>query len=776
MPGIRVEGEGHKKCLLALVGEAPGAEEEIQGRPFVGTSGNILNTKLHLVGISRQECYITNLVKYRPPGNNFSIYWNGKSPTVQLLDARDELLKELDQLETNLIVALGANALWALTGKHQIGKWRGSTLSLVLPSGKSVKVIGTYHPAALAREWVLGATMQYDLKKALREAGSTDFTKIDRNLLIAPTFNDILTYLSERRARAFDIETTYTNIVCCSVAYSPKLSMSIPTTKEYWGSFSRLREVLLAIHHNLTMPGYTNIGQNMTFDIQYLVKGFGILPEKPWFDTMIAQHSCYLELPKSLNYLASIYTNEVYYKDDLKTWQAGMADNELLWRYNAMDSAVTFECRNELELEMEDLCVKHTFDYMMELLEPLLYMMLRGVKLDFNIIENYKAVYSKSLKEKETRFTSSFGGINPRSSKQVAKLAYEQLGLTPVMKKGKITTDKKAIEKLAIKSPEIAEIVGIRADGKMISTYIDVKVDPIDKRLRCSYNSAVANTGRLSSSESVFGYGNNLQNWPKKIRNMVVPEEGMMFTEADLKGAEAMIVAYLSEDPFLIRLFEKGEIEPKEGMRFTNVHTFTGYLIWGYDEQFIKDNKKKCDEERKDTESYYFKAKKTRHSANYRGSWVTVSEELRVPAAEAKNILFRFNNASPNLIRWHREIEDEVRRTRTLITPLGRKRIFFERWGPGLLRQATAFKPQETVAQILNLGLINIYEFLCSRYKDINIALQVHDSVLLEHPTEMKDFVHEKLKELMRVNLTIKGRTFYIPIDIKSGFNWRDLE
>ena len=785
MPPI-VPPEGPKECKLAFIGEAPGADEEIEGRPFCGMAGDTLNQKLHLVSIARRECYLTNIFKIRPyhfwdelgrkgkDKNDFSVFWRGEIPCAQLVNARDELLRELEDIKCNVFVALGANALWALTGERKIGKWRGSILETTLPSGRKVKVIGTYHPSAVNHQWTLGATMAFDLTKADAQSKFPELILPERNLMIGPTAGDVVNYIDKTdwsQGVSFDIETSPFNIECVAIAPSPHEALCIPTTPNYWGGYQHLKNILEGLSHVLTTKGYPKIGQNVSFDIQYLTRFFAIMPGPPsdWFDTMLAQHSCYSELLKGLDYLCSIYTNERYYKDDLKIWRArDMTDMELLWTYNCKDAVVTFECKYELEKEMEDLGTRATYDYMMELLEPLVCNMLRGARVDPVVIAQHRKEYQERLDEREARFEKQFPGVNPHSPKQVMDLAYKTLKIKPLTKKGKPTADKKAIEKLGIVNPHLKEVVGIRHDAYVLSHYINVPLqDAIDGRMRCSINPAGAETGRLSSSKGIFNSGTNLYNWPKKVRNIIVPEEGMVFTEADLKGAEAMIVAYLSEDPMLIKLFEEGK----------NIHTYTATNILWTDktEADIKADKVLCEDENRDTESLYHKAKKTRHSGNYKGTWVTLSQELKVPAAEAKIYLRRFNELSPNLGRWHYETEQKIKRDRTLITPLGRKRIFFGRWGNDLFREAIAYVPQETVAHILNLGWIKVYKELCSHPK-VNVINQVYDSILLEHPPEMTQEIHERLPKLMRVDLKIKGREFFIPVELKTGPNWRDME
>jgi DNA polymerase-1 len=753
---------------MALIGEAPGAEEEIQGRPFVGTAGNILNLKLHKIGVSRQQCYITNVVKVRPTGNDFSVFWKGTRPKPELWEWRNKLLEELDELQTNIFVPLGSNALWALTGQTKIGKYRGSIMSCTLPSGRVVKVIGTYHPAAVAREWKLGAIMIFDLTKALKESASPEINLPNRNLIIAPTLGDTINYLSlipNSSAFSYDIETSYSGIECISFSYFPESAISIPTTIKYWGSLSIIRSVIELINGALINNNVIKVGQNISFDIQYLMRVFNILPSKPWADTMIMSHSCYSELPKALDFLTSIYTNEPYYKDDLKLWRTGETTDETLWRYNAKDAAVTLECYYELLNEMDELNVRGTYDFMMELLEPLLFMMVKGVRVDTKKIEEYKKTFLVRLSKSEGLFKQKYGDINVNSPKQLMGLV-DKLGLKCPTKDGKPTTNKEAIEKLAIKSPEFKEVLGVRESRKLISTYLESEVDAETGRWHCSFNSTGTETYRLSSSEGVFKTGGNMQNIPTPIRDIVIPDDSMIFTNADLIGAEAMIVAYITNDPLLINLFQEGK----------NIHIFTANMIWGLSEEEVKDDKDKCESGNRHTESKYFKAKRIRHSGNYLASWMSLMHQLKIPAYEAKKLLQKFYDASPNLVKWHYEIADKLKRDRTIVTPTGRKRIFFGRYSSELIRQVVAFIPQETVVTVLNQGIINIYNTLCKEYRDVEVLLQVHDSVLIQHSPDKVDYIHKRLKELMKVDLTINGRTFYIPVEIKSGYNWRDLK
>ncbi len=152
-----VFGEGNPHSPVVFVGEAPGEEEDQQKRPFVGRAGRYLNQKLEDVGLRREEIYITNVVKSRPPGN--------RKPTAkEMQTCLPYLRKEIDIINPRLIVCLGATALEGILGKSlSITKHRGAFFDY--PYDRRIKVFLTYHPAYILRN--PGAEKEFveDLKR-----------------------------------------------------------------------------------------------------------------------------------------------------------------------------------------------------------------------------------------------------------------------------------------------------------------------------------------------------------------------------------------------------------------------------------------------------------------------------------------------------------------------------------------------------------------------------------------------------------------------------------
>ena len=135
-----VFGEGDPDAKLMIVGEAPGEEEDLSGRPFVGRAGQLLDKILESVGIGRDEIYITNIVKFRPPGN--------RNPTQAEIDASLPVLHEQIRLVAPQVIATLGNVptQWFLGTKEGITRTHGTW-----HEWHGIRVFPLYHPAYLLR-------------------------------------------------------------------------------------------------------------------------------------------------------------------------------------------------------------------------------------------------------------------------------------------------------------------------------------------------------------------------------------------------------------------------------------------------------------------------------------------------------------------------------------------------------------------------------------------------------------------------------------------------
>jgi DNA polymerase len=183
-----------KPPLLALIGEAPGADEIKLGRPFVGKAGQLLDRALAATGIDRDRCLIANVFRYRPPDNKVGHFFASRRRALAENDPIDETWGRLgaefcrtrfaDELEALsrvlrrsaplVVVALGRTPLWALTGLNGITALRGQVLANRL---SDAPVIATFHPSFVARQNSIGpeteATFRADLAMAREMAGAS---------------------------------------------------------------------------------------------------------------------------------------------------------------------------------------------------------------------------------------------------------------------------------------------------------------------------------------------------------------------------------------------------------------------------------------------------------------------------------------------------------------------------------------------------------------------------------------------------------------------------
>lgn len=163
-----VFGDGDPEARLMFVGEGPGADEDAQGLPFVGRAGQLLNNMIGAMGLKREQVYIANVVKCRPPQN--------RTPEPDEANTCSPFLfRQIDVIQPEVIVALGATAATYLLGQRQpLAGLRGR-----VHSWRGAKLIVTYHPAFLLRDPRQKKEAWADLQIAMRELGLKVPTKAD---------------------------------------------------------------------------------------------------------------------------------------------------------------------------------------------------------------------------------------------------------------------------------------------------------------------------------------------------------------------------------------------------------------------------------------------------------------------------------------------------------------------------------------------------------------------------------------------------------------------
>ncbi len=333
---------------LVILGEAPGADEEKVGIPFVGAAGKQLSESMAQAGLDRREWHILNTFLQRPPNNDLSHPdWTlnktefkkeyGYVPSGAPLKKRflrpehqwqvAELHQRLAALRPDLILAMGATALWALTGESAISQWRGNFFAS--PFGRA---IATLHPASVLYQYSNMPLLWADLSKTRLWLSGELPPPLKRRLWVNPTFAEIEAVYNRFRFRrvnrrdpmGVDIETApglgqITMVgfgfadegICIPIwnkhAYKEELQNYWPTAEEETKAWRWIKAFCDLSHFKVM--------QNGLYDSQYFLDAPIQIRLKNWRDdTAVLQHSYQPELPKALGTLSSLYLNEPSWK------------------------------------------------------------------------------------------------------------------------------------------------------------------------------------------------------------------------------------------------------------------------------------------------------------------------------------------------------------------------------------------------------------------------------------------------------------------------------
>jgi DNA polymerase-1 len=742
--------------LLALVGEAPGQKEELEGKPFVGNAGFLLDQMLAAVGISRHECFITNVANTRPPRNDFSVYYSDSKrtkPTLELLDHRKRLKQELYRVMPRVVVALGEEALKATANVVGITSFRGCIIECTIQCHPA-RVMPTYHPAYILRMYSDRPVVELDLKKAMRQA-RTPF-KPQMKFQLEPSYAEVMEFFEQQRSPvAVDIESIGPCTRSIGFAWSDTEAINIPLIWQGSHCWPSEKEgmILQSLNNYLGDRRIQKYLQNGPYDTTIIANELGIHVDGIVLDTMYAQHLLYPELPKGLDFQSSVYT------DFPKYWgHKDQGQDRPNAKYNCYDCCATFIAAQR---QLEELCERDLIGFYNDRVHPTIWaltrMQNRGIKVDEESRAKVKVETQAKLDKAEATLLELVGHeVNPYSPKQVKELVYDEWKL-PVQRKPKtktVTTDDDALRSLARKFPQygapLRTILTCRQTRKLISTYIDCRLD--SGRARTSYG--LTKTGRISSSATWDGYGGNLQNIPRgDFRRLYVADEGKVLIKADLSQAEYMVFCWHAPVPEYIH-------EYTTNPNF-DVHRLHASRIFDLAEEAV-------------TKESRYNAKQGVYAGNYGIGPLKLSRMHDMDFRLAKDIIEGYKRIRPELELWWRRIEDEIKTTRTLTNPLGRERIFLGRIDSALFRAAYDWICQSTVADLINQALVTLDE------AGYECLLQVHDELVVQvenDPLAIAQGVKD-VRNAMEIPVKFPNIDvpMVIPAEIAVGPNWYDVK
>lgn len=780
-----VRGIGSVSPNLMIIGEAPGKYEDEQGIPFVGPTGKILDDCLFKAGIRRSDCYITNVVKYRPPLNDLKKL---HLINIDIGQSMQELWDdEINKLHPNCILAIGDLALQAVCDCSGITNYRGSILSA---RDGITKVVPTIHPAALfshgGEESKGGLSYTYlklieaDIIRAAEESLTKSIILPERTLSVCHNSLELYRFFREYEKldkAAVDIESINCVPVCVGFAFNKNHAISVPLLKQIGTAKltdmgdNELDECWRMIDKELRRCRL--IGHNYMYD-EYKLGLIGFECPNVYSDTLIKTRVIFPELPdKRLCVVSSLWTREPYYKDDGKEFKLGKARIDNLLIYNARDCAVEFEVDETQEEDLLNLQEKYQvplydyyYKYMMKKHKFYLKLQMTGKKVDLACQKELKIKYTKMQAVVHEKLTANIGDdVNVKSYPQVYNLLYNIMKFK--FRKKDPTSEDSIVALMGnckdkVKKEILSDVLEERRIRDQKSRQISFSPD-YDGRCKSAYNISATETCRSSTGilkkplrpkkigladHTISAHGR----LGKDIKSMFIADKGMVIIQVDSSQAEPRVVAVLSEDWELLEAFEKS----------VDIHRRTAGLIFGYTSRLelsaefqhpIVDKLPKDGPER-------YTGKTTRNAGNYdmkkhtfMTTFNTNAQKYEIPMDisewRAGQMLDIFHAASPKIkSKFHADIKDAIDSSRVIIDPIGGVRIFNGRMDDSLYQEAYANIPQRTVAHVVQGAAIAIDEELNG---DTNImwAEEKHDALCLQAPENNWEVYARMMKKHM---------------------------
>jgi DNA polymerase-1 len=586
------------------------------------------------------------------------------------------------------------------------------------------------------------------------------------------SYEDWLARLRKTGRFAFDTETSsldahQAEIVGLSFAIDTGEAAYVPLAHRYPGVPEQLDRdaALAAIRPLLEDESLAKIGQHGKYDMHVLAN-HGIAMRGYRHDTMLAsyvwnstatRHDMDSLAQKYLGY-ATIKYEDVAGKG---AKQIGFADVDLdrATDYAAEDADVTLRLHEVLQAKLVTVpALKRVYDEIeMPLVPVLARMEACGIRIDAQRLREQTQQLKRRMHEITTRAHELVGhGFSLDSPKQLQVVLYEELKL-PVLAKtptGQPSTNEDAISDLAEQHELPRLILDYRAAAKLANTYTEKlpeQINPRTGRVHTSFHQAIAQTGRLSSTDP------NLQNIPirtedgRRIRAAFVPESGFVLLAADYSQIELRIMAHLSEDEGLLRAFRDG----------LDVHRATAAEVFGVDPDQVSGDQRRA-------------AKAINFGLMYGMSAFGLAKQIGVGRGEAQDYVNRYFNRYPGVRAFMDRIREQAKRDGYVETVFGRRLYLNEIHSRNAAQRAGAERAainapmQGTAADIIKRAMLAVDAWLGDR-DDARMLLQVHDELVFEVRPEAVEDLTNGLRERMMGAAELR-----VPLEvgIGAGANW----
>ena len=798
-----VNGRGRPQAKIAVVGQAPGREEDTKARPFIGPAGKTLNNWLRAAGFHpERDVYYLNATRCIGPKDK-----DGKErePSDQeIANCREFLFDELRQVDPGIIVPAGGIALQSLYEKVGITQLRGAVL---WHEDLRKKMVPILHPASAFHLW---SNEQYglaDLQKAHRESKKS--TEMSDGLGKYQVCLDVesveaLADLVEQEAEvlAFDTETTSLDwqtgsVLCVGISWQPGTAFVVPVlghgAKEMWSPEDKER--VLAALKRILESDTPKIGQNGKFDQLYLKHDLGIIVRGYEFDDMLAYHLFHEEKGHSLDTMCNLFTNMGDYSREARPYKQDMAQcpTDKLWLYQAADADCTLRVALILD-EMLDGEPKFRWIFeniTMPMAEATMHMEEHGVLVDGEKAEALVKTYD-ALVVKEKAILHAIPKVpeklNHRADAQVRTLLFETLGLPEsgiLTDKAKLPSVKKeALEEIGVDThPIIAPLIRLKGLEQIMKMYLKgaipekreegsyskgllSRISVVDNRLHTGYRVDGTETGRLSASpniQNIAGEGKSEEGAP--IREIFIAPPGRVLLSADYSQMELRGLGYIAEDERLVGVLESG----------TDIHDFVARELFD-----IPDGVDVTKEQRRVAKTFNF-------GLGYGMTKAAISRRLGCSEERAQELLDMYFSIIPKLQDYFARQRRAIKNRGVTYNIFGRRRLFYgiktmqhfrgyRRQMGHIYRESYNFPVQSSASDIHSLATIAVDRDSWLRDNEAWLVASIHDSVMIEVAVEKAEEVARYVQELMvrtaREVTTVVGRPWLVPVDAEWGPAW----
>ena len=587
----------------------------------------------------------------------------------------------------------------------------------------------------------------------------------------------VVAEIAEQPLFCFDLETTGFDMFGDRIV---GLSLAIREHEAWYVPFGhnadvRPRNDIEAEYASILRPIFESekiakVGQNMKFDTLFL-RALGIAVKGAKYDTMVMHYLLDAESRHGMNALAERYLNyspiaiESLIGKGAKQLTMDMVGVERIAEYAAEDADVTLQIYNHLQpmLQAEPTLEKLYHDIEEPMIDVLADMEWEGVRIDSEALHTYSVTLSQKLAaiEAEIREISGEREININSSRQLGEMLFAKMRITdkPKMTKTKqFCTDEEYLQSFAGEHKVVDLILEYRGVKKLLSTYVESLpqlVNSVTGHIHTSYNQAVTATGRLSSANP------NLQNIPvrddlgRPIREAFVPsDERHELLSADYSQVELRLMAHLSGDENLCEAFREGK----------DIHAATAARI------FKKSIEDVTSEERR-------RAKTANFGIIYGISAFGLSQRLRIPRAEAKQLIDGYFESYPKVKEYMDNVVATAREKGYVETLFGRRRYLADIDSRNANARALAERNainapiQGTAADIMKLAMVGVARRFKAEGVRSRITMQVHDEIVVDLLRSEREQVEKIVREEMEGAAKLS-----IPLTAECGVgeNWLD--